>query len=115
MKKELKKLALSSFSGNDIDVKKVKRIAGVLSRRELRQYAKLLKLIDSQKKVRVIISSKADKTLQSKISKMFVDKRVIFEEDPSLLLGVKIVNNDVLYDFNLKNELNEMKEFVANV
>src|SRR5258708_29893413 len=112
-KKEVKKIALLSFADSDIDVRKVKRFTQTMNRRELRQYVRFLKLIDSQKKIKILTPIKEDLDLKNRISRIFPKKRIIFEEDPSILLGIRIINNDILYDFNLENEFEELKKFVA--
>src|SRR5579859_62923 len=117
-KKDIKKLALLSFTQENINPKKVKKLVSLMTRKELRQYVKFLNLIDSERKIKIFVPSLENiksGELTKSISKIFPNKRVLLEEDPNLLLGVRILNKDILYDYNLKNTFIEMKEFIKNV
>lgn len=117
-KKQIKKLALISFSKNDLDFKKVKRISSKLKRYELREYIKYLKAYDMKKKVVILVPNlkESEKTAQNKeISKLFIGRKIIYREDPELLLGVRIIDNDRIYDFNLKNSFEEMTNYISNI
>lgn len=114
-KKLIKKLALSSYTKNVLDVKKTKKISGLLTRTDLKQYIKELKLLESQKNVKILIplvNKNTKKDITSKFSKVFSGKNVMIEEDKSLILGVKIVDNDVIYDLSLKNTLNSLNTYI---
>ena len=116
-KKQIKKLAIQSYTRNNLDAKKVSSIARFLKRGDLKDYLRALKSIEANKKVLVFIPnmesfSKSD--LQKTFGKMFPNKKILYEEDPSLLLGVRVVNNDQIFEFSLKNNLEDLESFIEN-
>lgn len=113
-KKQIKKLADFSFTRNNLDEKKVGSIAKLLKRGDLKEYVRILKSIEAQKKVHVVIPnlSMIKKSDLQKFQKMFPNKKILYEEDPSLLVGVKIINNDKVFEFSLKNKLENMDSFI---
>lgn len=107
-KKTLKKLITISITKNSLDPKKVEKIANVLSQKELKEYVRAIRDWEQRKKV-VIISPKAlTRDVINKFKKMFVDKKVINNIDPSLVVGLKIINNDLVYDLSFKNTLKNL-------
>lgn len=111
--KELKKLAIASFTRGNIDSKKIIRIAPKLKRSELRKYIKYLKIQIAKDIVRVQVPNMGDyndKELKKKFFKLFPNKKFVVEENPDLILGVRVIDNDKIYDFNLKNSFEEMNE-----
>jgi hypothetical protein len=43
---------------------------------------------------------------------IFPDKKLFVEKDPDLILGVKVTDNDNVYEFNLRNTLEKMVEYI---
>jgi F0F1-type ATP synthase delta subunit len=116
-KKQIKKLAYSSYTRNNLDGKKVNSIARLLKRSDLKEYIKTLKSMESGKKVIVLIPNMSlikRNDLQKTFTNLFPRKKVLYEEDPSLILGVKVINNDLVYEFSLKNTLEDMGSFLEN-
>lgn len=116
-KKQIKKLANLSFTRNNLDANKVRRIARFLKRSDLKEYVRALKSIEANKKVHVLIPNLSQlkrSDLQKTFGKIFPDKKILYEEDPSLLVGVRVINNDQVFDFNLKNTLENLGSFVEN-
>ncbi len=116
-KKQMKILVKASFNRDNLDSKKILRFAGKMKRSELREYIKYLKVKIAAKTVYIFVpnleeidSSKTKK----QFSKFFPDKKIIFEEDPDLLLGLRIVDNDKIYDFNLKNSFENITSYISD-
>ena len=90
-----------------LDYKKVLRISKLLIKEDLKEYIKNLKMMESKNSVVVIT---ADETISpvvsDKISQLFPKKRIIKKIDPSIIAGLRLINDDLIYDFNLKNMLN---------
>jgi len=110
-KKYIKKIALASYTKNELDSKKVKRIAGLLTRNSLKQYIKELKLLENKKTITILtpaFSKKTQDDIKKKFAKIFVDKKIIIDSDSSLILGVKVIDNDLIYDLSLKNTLDNL-------
>ena len=52
-KKQIRNLATSSYTENQLDNKKVNRISKILNRSELKQYIKAVKIVEKSKTVTV--------------------------------------------------------------
>jgi hypothetical protein len=109
----LKKLAIASYTKEKLDVKKASRIANLLTKVDLRRYIKYLKLIEKSKNITVVLSNKIDKNMENKFKKIYKDKNVTFIYDPDLILGVKILDNDFIYEYNLKDTINKLSGFIT--
>lgn len=104
--KQIGKLVLASYSNNFLDQKKANKIASLISRSDLKKYINGLKLVE--KKKNLIVSSPIDNQDLKKFEKLFPNKKILFKKDPSLMLGVEIVDNDIVYEFTLKNYLDKI-------
>lgn len=106
-KKLLKQLVTASYKKNVLDKQTVTSIADRLDRTELRQYIKALKEAKRSKEVIVEVPF-AQKFDQKELENIFPNKELLIKEDPSLLLGIRIKNNDDIIEMNLKNSLQTM-------
>lgn len=109
-KKKIIQLALGSYSGKDIDEKKVNTVSSYLSRADLKKYINALKNLENNKKL--IVSAPSENVDMKSFEKIFPDKRIVFKKDPSLLLGIQIVDNDIEYKFSLKNSLEKIISYL---
>lgn len=111
-KKQIKLLAESSFINNKLDSKRVSKFVRTMKRKELREYLRSVKLIDSKNKVIIIVPSlsKFKKIDLASFSKIYARKEIVYREDPALIVGIKVINNDLVHDFNLKNSLENITE-----
>jgi hypothetical protein len=99
--KKMDKLIIASYKGDKLDQANVNKIVSLISKADLKRYINKLKI--EEKKKNLIISSPIDCNDIKKFQKMFPNKKIIFKKDPSLMLGIKIIDNDTIYDFTLKN------------
>lgn len=111
--KLIKKLADASYSKNWLDQNKVNKIVKKLTKSDLKQYIKELKALENKKRVYVYMAKLADTKLQNQIKKFFIGKKVLFQEDKNLIAGIKIVNNDIVFEQNLRNNLNNMINYIG--
>ena len=109
-KKKVDKLVALSYKNNYLDQKKINKISTLLSKSDLKKYINGLKL--AEKKRSIIISSPINNQDLSKFEKLFPNKKILFEKDPSLMLGVRIVDNDIVYEFTLKNSLDKILNYI---
>lgn len=87
----------------------------MLKKGELREYIKYLKSQISASKVRVLVPDlgKIDETrIKKNFERIFPDKKIFIEENPELLLGIKVIDNDLIYDFNLKDSFENMTGYL---
>lgn len=110
--KFIKKLSLASYTNEKLDEKKVNTIVKKLSKSELKSYIKFLKNLEKQKTVYIYLS-KMDTQIQNEFDKMFKDKKIIIQEDKSLIAGFKIIDNDIIYEQNIKNNMLNIVSFIG--
>src|SRR5579872_1162467 len=103
-KKIIAQLVLASYSKEKLDEKKVEKIAKLLSHADLKKYIRGLKLSEMKKTISLVLP---DKSLYNKSLLGQSKKQVKVIEDKSLLLGAKVIDNDMVYDLSLKNSLDE--------
>src|SRR3989344_1171035 len=113
--KKIKNLALASYKNGNLDSLLVSKFIKQLSRKDLKIYIKILKSIESKKNVVLTV---ADTNISSEFLKktksLFPGKKIIVKEDKSLIAGLKIVDFDMVYEFNLKNKIEKISEFINN-
>lgn len=111
--KQIKKLAVASYTNELLDLKKINRILKILNRAQLKKYIKFLKSLEKSKTIKVIVSKTDTKSgLSKELKSIFPNKRLEFSEDNSLIAGLKIVDNDNIYDFNLKNTFENLVSYI---
>lgn len=105
-KSEIKKLAKISYTNNKLDNKKVDKISKYLKNKDLRTYIKNLKITESKKTVNVTLPNRDSVSLiNSHLTKIYPDKRIMFSIDPTMLSGIKVVDYDNEYELSLKSFL----------
>lgn len=111
--KDIRQLVQASYTKNQLDEKKVAKIASLLSKADLKAYVRSLKLEEKKHKVYLAL---ATKTIYNKarkeFEKVFEGKEIVFTEDPSLLLGMRVLDNDMLYEVSLAEKLNQLTQSV---
>ncbi len=113
IKNKIKKLAQLSYTKGELDGKKVKKIANFLSRQDLKEYIKILRELENAKKVTVIVPRLyKDKEFEKQLSGVFDGKKIIFKEEPSLITGLRVENNDLIYELSLKNTLENLNSHI---
>ncbi len=112
-KKQIKKLVLASYTNNKLDVKKINKIVKYFTKSELKNYIKYLKINESTKNIIVEVSSMLGiEEVMRKIKKIYPDKNILIKENKEIIAGVKITDNDIIYEANLKNKLENLVAFM---
>ena len=101
---------MRSYRNNCLDEKKVKEIAALLSKQDLKRYINGLKLEKMRRTV--FISGPNDVSDRKKFEKLFPNKKIVFNKDTSLMLGIRIVDNDIVHEFTLRNTLDKILNHV---
>lgn len=101
MKSSIQGLVLKSYNNNQLDQATVELIANKLTRRELKQYIRLLKQQEVKKQVFVTVPKTLSSEERDMIQKLFVGKKILFKVDPGMISGIRIVDNDVEYEVSL--------------
>jgi hypothetical protein len=108
--KKIDKLISASYKENDLDQKTVNKIASLIGRADLKKYINGLKLVENKKSL--IISSPANNQDLKSFEKLFPHKKIVLRKDPSLMLGVRVVDNDLVYEFTLRNSLDKILNYI---
>lgn len=112
-KKQIKKLANLSYNKNNLSKDYVDKIVKILSRLELKQYIKAIKNVENNKTITLITSDiKNPKNIGNEVKKLFPHKKIIVKEDKSIISGIRLINKDTIYDFNLKNTLENLVSYI---
>lgn len=111
-KRFIKQLIEASFTNNQLNPEKIEKIASLLQRKELKEYIRALKNAISQKTVYVDAAQVPTEKSKKLFSSLFEDKNIVYTIDPSLLVGIKIKNNDVIYEMNLKNRFDTIVQSI---
>lgn len=112
-KSELKQLIEISFEKAELNESVIKRIGAALTRSELKDYIRLLKLEINRRSVTVSNALPLGTDQKKEIEALFTDKKVTYKTDPKLLLGTRIVTGDIVYNMNLKQQLEDIETYVS--
>lgn len=111
-KKQLKKLLKKSYTGNKLDSEKVEVIANALERHELKEYIKGLKLTEKKESIVISLPYLPSNEEKNKFDLLYPKKQIIYDIDPSLMIGVRITNNDIITDYSMENALDTLLDNV---
>src|SRR3989344_4928998 len=111
--KQIKKLAQSSFSKDKLDTEKIKKAVTLLNRSQLKAYIKYMKTMEAQRTVKVYIPlKKPTNDMDKKIKRTFLTKKIEYISDPDLIAGIRIIDDDIIYEFNLKDSVEKNSDGV---
>lgn len=108
----LKQLVSESYTGENVDARKVMRITDVLTRSELKDYIHALKDQESKTTVTLTVPEGMEGIELEQFKDIFPQKKLNVETDENLILGVKVTDNDNVYEFNMRNTLEKMVEYI---
>lgn len=113
-KRAIKKLAINCYTDGVLDQQKVLAVTRHLKRRDLKEYIRTLKLLEKQKNVFVLSPTKPTPEETTRLKEMFPEKNLSVRIDNTLLLGLKVIDNDMVYDISLKGRLEQIETFTKN-
>lgn len=111
-KKKINQLAIISFEKNKINTETVEKITGKLNNKDFREYIKALKRVIA--KTNVYVESATELSSQDKKSfeELFKNKSLVFRVNPELILGVRIIEDDMVYNLNIENSIIQIKDYL---
>lgn len=113
--KQITKIALASYKNDILDESRVSRIIKKLNRKELRKYLKTLRVIEDKKTVIITVADKdISKNLIKKMKILFKGKKILVNEDKTIIAGIKITDFDTVYEFDLKSRIEKYSNFIKN-
>jgi F0F1-type ATP synthase delta subunit len=101
MKNVITGLVVKSYKNDQLDPEIVELVGSRLNRRELKQYIRLLKQEENKKQVIVTVPKSLTDEERDMIQKLFTGKKIYYTVDPSMISGIRIVDNDVEYEISL--------------
>lgn len=104
-RKKIKSLVLTSYRNNVLDKNVVNAITKRLNRNSLKRYVNELKNYEARRTVVITTAFPCEHEI---FKKLFQGKKIIFKKDRSLMVGIKILENDMLYEFNIRNRLEKL-------
>lgn len=113
MEKLIKQLVEASYTDGILNAEVVFAIADRLSRKHLKSYIHALKEHEKQHTVIVEVPSEKAFTDADAFATLFRNKKVRFQENPDLLIGVRIRDNDDVYNMNLQKTLERIATYAA--
>lgn len=108
--KIIKELVLASYTNGNLDTEKVEKIAHMLNRALLKMYIRTLKNHESFMSVSVDSAFELDDVTKDELIGLFPDKNITYNTDPSLISGIKITKDDILYEMSIRGTLDEIME-----
>ena len=107
-KREIQTLIQASYKEGQLNEEKVEEISRLLKRRDLKSYIRGIKLEEKKKEVTVALPT-ASVYNKSKevIFDLFPGKHVHINQDELLMLGAKITTGDMVYEYTLKQKLED--------
>lgn len=114
MKKQIEELVQASYKDDQLDQETVKKIADKLNRSMLKLYISYLKQEEKKKMVFVTTPKPLKSADREKIKSLFPKKKIIEEIDPSMIGGIKVVENDEAFEMDLNRTFHDIIRFVNN-
>ena len=111
-KKILDQLIGQSASGNSLDGKKVMKIADQLNRKQLKAYIDGLRRWRQKHTVIIETATQISANMKREFEAMFEGKKVAYRVRPDLIVGTRIINDDMIYEMSLKSTLQNMQQHI---
>lgn len=104
-----------SYTNDALDQKAAETIAGQLKRKELKQYINALRQYEFAKTVTVTLPKDAEKKYEDMIKVLFRNRKIVYNRDKSLIGGLRIQDNDSIYELSIKEVLGSLYKFVTKI
>lgn len=112
-KTTLKKLVKESYKDGKLVQENVEYIADKLSRKDLKQFINLLRQEEAKNDVFVTSAEELSKEDVVKIEKLYPGMNIVRSVDPSMIEGVRIVENNKEYEINLNRTFHDIIRFLS--
>ena len=112
MNKKVRKLVELSFANGKINDTVAKYVLANLSKKELKEFLKILKHKIEAGRVMISSASAINSSEKIKMSKLFRNYSVEFKEDAQIGGGMKVAIGDTIIDLSVKNYIHTI---IANI
>lgn len=107
-RRQLKKLAVYTEKTEGIPDEDFYTLAKKLNRSSLKKFIKILKIYEQQRNVIVSLPTVPDEKLKEKLQTMYPNKKIVYNVEPLLIAGIRILDNDLLYELSFKDRLEKI-------
>lgn len=111
----MKKVVQASFVEGALNETNVSRIMKSLTYSELKNYTTLLKRELAKLSVVVVSAIPLSNEQQAETTALYPGKSVSFEIDPTLLGGMRVIENDMIYENNVANTLQSLESHITQL
>lgn len=113
MKPVMQTLVSASYKNGNLDGQTVKKIAAQLNRKELKAYIRGLRNNEKKTTVSVEIADPKIKVDEKALQNVFGKKKIRKQVNSDLLLGLRITDNDDVYNMNLQDTLERIEDYAT--
>lgn len=113
-KKKIQQLITLSYTKGVLDEKKVQTIGNIMNRKQLKRYIRGLKNEENKKRVVVTTPHQLSSTEKKQFETLFKNKNLEFILDPSIITGVRIQKNDVIFENSLSQTFGQLTKVLGN-
>ena len=111
--KAIAKLAEISYISNTLNEKRVNNITKHLTKAELRAYLKALKRLEKKNNILFEYAYDLSEQNKKKFKELYGDKQITFIKNPDLLVGIRITEDDKVYNLNMNHALEQVNIFIS--
>ncbi len=111
-KKKIKQLADISFVNKKLNTDTVEKITEKLNSKEFREYIKALKRVLAKTNVYIESASELDAKDKKSFEELYKNKTLVFRINPELIMGIRIIEDDMVYNLNIENSIIQIKDYL---
>lgn len=110
--KKITQLADISFENNKLNTNIVEKITKKLNSKEFREYIKALKRVLAKTNVYIESASELDTKDKKSFEEIYKNKSLVFRTNPELIMGIRIIEDDMVYNLNIENSIIQIKDYL---
>ena len=111
-KKFIDKLVAVSVKNNELQKDKIDYIANKLSRQNLKLFITALRKWIKEHTVYIEYAIEPSNDLKKEFEDVYRGKRVVFLHNSNLMVGIRVTENDTIYEMNLHNTLEDLTQYI---
>lgn len=115
IKIQMQQIVAASYKKGVLDETFINDVLEHLSRKDQKKYINELKTFEQKNSVTVTTAYPLSEKDMKKIITLYPYKKINVEIDSLLILGVTIVDNDMVYSTNLADTLDKMVTYISEV
>lgn len=104
---------LSYHKDKQINQSYAQTIASSLKRADLKKYLNALWAFEDKRTVTITSAITLSAGQQNDFAKEFLDKTIQYQVDPTLMVGIEVTDNDIVYNNNLKQRFTSLTQHLG--